>query len=83
MTAHHLRDLLALAPVDDLIRWTNEPALQVRCHIGRNRGQLWRDLDSGFLRWVADRDFDEDVLFTARHELQRREDEARAEAEAS
>lgn len=76
VTAFHLRDLLTLAPLDDLIRWTNEPALQVRCHIGKWRGHLWSEVDLGFLEWIAVRDFDDDVLFTARHEIARRAAEA-------
>lgn len=72
VTAFHLRDLLALAPLEDLIRWTDEPALQVRCHIGKWRGHLWSEVDMGFLYWIAERDFDEDVLFTVRHEIERR-----------
>lgn len=81
VTAFHLRDLLDRAPLDDLIRWSTEPALQVRCHIGKVwRGEKWTDVDSGFLWWVAERDFDEDVLFTVRHELERREKAAREEA---
>jgi exodeoxyribonuclease X len=72
VTAFHLRDMLALAPIEDLIKWSSEPALQVRCHIGKWRGTPWRDVDDGFLEWVAARDFDEDVLFTVRHEMQRR-----------
>ena len=63
------------ATVEQLIQWTNEPALQVTCHIGRFRGTPWREVDTGFLSWVAVRDFDEDVLFTVRTELERRERE--------
>lgn len=72
VTAFHLRDLLDLAPLEDLIRWTNEPALQVRCHIGKWRGHLWSEVDFGFLEWIAARDFDEDVLFTVNHEMEQR-----------
>jgi exodeoxyribonuclease X len=82
VTAHHLRDLLALAPMEDLIRWSSEPALQVRCHIGKNRGLLWSEVEFSFLQWISDRDFDEDVLFTVQHEMQRRRDIWKAEAEA-
>lgn len=81
VTAHLLRDMLEMAPVDDLIRWSSEPALQVRCHIGKWRGALWSDVDIGFLHWVAVRDFDEDVLFTVRHEIERRENLTAGEAE--
>jgi exodeoxyribonuclease X len=75
VSAFHLRDLLDLAEVPDLIKWSNEPALQVTCHIGKQRGMKWRDVDVGFLYWLLDKDFDEDVLFTARTEIERREHE--------
>jgi exodeoxyribonuclease X len=75
VTAFHLRDMLALASIETLIEWSSEPALQVRCHIGKWRGTPWRDVDDGFLEWVAVRDFDEDVLFTVEHELSRRRQE--------
>nr|BDD45154.1 DNA polymerase III subunit epsilon [bacterium] len=72
VTAFHLRDLLAEASFDDLVQWSSEPALQVRCYIGKFRGMLWSEVDLGFLYWVSERDFDEDVLFTVNHEIQRR-----------
>lgn len=58
--------------LDTLIEWSNQPALQVTCHIGAWRGHKWTDVDDGFLRWVAARDFDEDILYTVRHEIDRR-----------
>lgn len=75
VTAFHVRDLLELAPLSDLIKWSSEPALQVTCHIGKMRGLKWRDVDIGFLYWLLDKDFDEDVIFTAKTEIQRREAE--------
>jgi len=83
VTAHHLRDLLQLASLDELIRWSSEPALQVRCQFGKHRGTSWSEVDTGFLRWVSERDFDEDVLFTVKHEIERRERAARAGSEAA
>ncbi len=68
---------------EQLVQWSNEPALQVKCWIGKFRGQPWRDVDYGFLQWVSQRDFDEDVLFTVCHEMDRRDEEARKEREES
>ena len=83
VTAFHLRDMInAGTSIDDMIKWSSEPALLIRCHIGKNRGLLWTEVDEGFLWWLLDKDFDEDVLFTARHELDRREQERKAEMEA-
>lgn len=72
VTALHIRDLLELAPIEDLIKWSGEPALQVICHIGKQRGRKWSEVDTGFLNWLLDKEFDEDVMFTARHHLELR-----------
>lgn len=75
VTAFLLRDMLNDgAAIDDLVRWTEEPALQIRCHIGKNRGLLWSEVDTGFLYWLLDKDFDEDVIFTAKHHIKLREE---------
>ena len=78
VTAHLVRDMLNEHPVgiDQLVEWSSQPALQVRCHIGKWRGAKWTEVDYGFLEWVSLRDFDEDVLFTVRHEMERRDAEA-------
>lgn len=73
VTAHLLALMLEEASVEQLIAWTQEPALLARIPFGDFRGQPWSACDSGFLHWVLRRDFDEDVKFSARSELQRRE----------
>lgn len=79
VTAFLLRDMLigspvsATASIEKMVEWSSEPALQIWCHIGSWRGKRWREVDTGFLDWVAARDFDEDVLFTVRHEIERRD----------
>ena len=50
VTAFLLRDMLNDgATLDQLVEWAEQPALQVRCHIGKWRGALWKDVDTGFL----------------------------------
>lgn len=83
VTAFLLRDMLDMATVDDLVSWSSMPALQVRCHIGKWRGAKWSEVDYGFLEWVSQRDFDEDVIFTVRTEMERREAEYRKQQEAA
>lgn len=73
VTAFHVRDMLKIARIEDLIRWTEEPALQVICHIGQWRGKKWSEVDLGFLHWVTTKNFDEDVMFTVTKEIERRE----------
>jgi len=81
VTAFLLREMLKEASIEQLVEWSSQPALQVRCHIGAWRGKLWSEVDNGFLQWVAARDFDEDVLFTVEHELRRRRDAARVQSQ--
>lgn len=73
VTAFHVIELLKHASVEKLIEWSSLPALQVTCHIGSWRGHKWSEVDEGFLHWILGKDFDEDVMYTVQHELQRRE----------
>lgn len=74
VTAHLLRDMLEQPGVtlDKLVTWSSEPALLAKCHIGRYRGQRWSEIDDkGFLFWLLERDFSEDVKHTARFHIDR------------
>ena len=84
VTAHHLRDMLALANLEQLLAWSAEPALLVRVPAGPMRGRRWQDLDDASLVAAADGDFGRnvDVLFTARMEAKRRADALSAPGEA-
>jgi len=82
VTAHHLRDMLAVAGVEQLIAWSAEPGLLPRVYAGPHKGKPWRDLDDACLAiFAADRD--EDVRFTARHEIVRRDGRPVAPAAAA
>ena len=71
VTAHHLRDMLAAASVAQLIAWSTEPGLLPRAPAGPDRGRAWREMDDATLaRYAADRD--EDIRFSATHEIGRR-----------
>lgn len=73
VTAHLLRDMLnEHATVEQLIEWSSQPVLQQRCMIGKWRGRPWSEVDDGMLNWILTKDFDEDVQFTVRHEIERR-----------
>ena len=73
VTAHHLRDMLNEAGLDQLIAWSREPALLVRVPFGPYRGRRWADLDDEALDAILARNSDRDVRFTARHERDRRQ----------
>lgn len=71
VTAYHLRDMLAVAPVEQLIAWSAEPGLLPRVYAGPLKGKPWREIDdASLMTFAADRD--EDVRFTAKHEIARR-----------
>lgn len=73
VTAFHLRDMLnGGALLEHLVKRSDQPALLIKCHIGKERGKPWSEVDPGFLRWLLDKDFDEDVMFTARYWLDER-----------
>ncbi len=71
VTAHHLRDMLNCASLEQLLAWSDEPGLLPRVPAGPDRGRSWAELDAETLhRLVKDRD--EDVRFSAETELRRR-----------
>jgi exodeoxyribonuclease X len=73
VTAHHLRDMLDEASVEQLLAWSALPGLLPRVPAGPDRGREWRELDADTLRrFAADRD--EDVRYSAGVELERRGD---------
>ena len=80
VTAHHLRDMLALASVEQLLVWSAQPALLVRVPTGPLRGRPWSELDRSQLERVLKGEFghNAELLFTARTELARRGDDVMA-----
>ena len=72
VTAHHLRDMLALAAVDDLVAWERVPGLLPRMPRGPAKGTYWHEMDEETLGRLA-KDRDEDVRYSAANELRRRE----------
>jgi exodeoxyribonuclease X len=73
VTAFILRELLKTARVEDLIAWTEEPALPPRIPFGRYRGRSWADVPQNYLAWIIERsDLGEDIRFTAAYHRCRR-----------
>lgn len=82
VTAHLLRDMLneGEASVEQLIAWTERPALLKKVHFGKHRGARWTDVPNDYLEWVlVNIEDNEDVIFTARSELERRRQKKEAE----
>ena len=72
VTAHHLRDMLNAASLQQLLAWSDEPGLLPRVPAGPERGRSWAELDTATLQRLA-KDSDEDVRFTATTELRRQD----------
>lgn len=78
VTAHHLRDMLNEAALDQLLLWSCEPGLLPRVPSGPHRGKGWDQLSEAAVRaFAVDRDID--VRFSADLELNRREGRQRQE----
>jgi exodeoxyribonuclease X len=73
VTAHHLRDMLNIASVEQLLAWSREPGLLPRVPAGEARGKAWIDVDTEvLLALAADRDIN--LRYSAETELRRRGD---------
>jgi exodeoxyribonuclease X len=71
VTAHHLRDLLNAASLDELVAWSAEPGLLPRVPAGPDRGKTWDRISTEALgEFLKDRDID--VRFSAQIELAKR-----------
>jgi exodeoxyribonuclease X len=71
VTAHHLRDMLNEASLDQLLLWSGEPGLLPRVPSGPDRSKSWDQITEAALRNLAlDRDID--IRFSAETELRRR-----------
>lgn len=79
VTAQILRELLKLAKLDEMLNWTEEPALLPRCPIGDYRGDKWADVPESFLNWILHKahSMRPDVRFCAQKEIERRDEEYR------
>lgn len=71
VTAHHLRDMLNEASLEQLLAWSREPGLLARVPAGPDRGKPWDRVDADALRMLA-QDRDVNVRFSAETELRRR-----------
>ncbi|SDA33067.1 exonuclease domain-containing protein [Sphingomonas sp. NFR15] len=72
VTAFHLRDMINLVGVEQLLEWSRLPGLLPRVRFGPDRGKEWHEIeDESLAKFLGDRDID--VRFTAETELARRQ----------
>lgn len=61
------------ASVDDMVRWSNGPALLPRIPFGKHKGAKWEDVPRDYLDWVVNKsDLDRDIKANAKHHLKAR-----------
>lgn len=71
VTAHHLRDLLNAASIEQLLQWSSKPGLLPRVPSGQDRGKSWDRVGVEALQDYL-RDRDADIRFSAQIEMERR-----------
>lgn len=71
VTAHHLRDMLNQASLEQLLAWSEEPGLLPRIPTGSDRGKPWTAVSAETLHAFA-QDRDPNLRFSAEAELRRR-----------
>lgn len=76
-TAHILRDLLDLRPLERLIEISDEPGFLPRMTIGEHHGKKFTDVPTDYLQWLVKKMANDHKrsaeVFTARHYLKKRE----------
>jgi len=75
VTACILVHMLKEHTASSLVALTKEPVIQKRVPFGKYEGSLWSDMDAGYLEWILKKEFDDEVMNTARHWLRQRRQE--------
>lgn len=73
VTAQLLAEMIQLAPIGQLVAWTNQPRPMPVITFGMHRGSAWADIPTDYLDWmIGVPDMDADAVWHARQELARR-----------
>lgn len=75
VTREIFQSLLTHKTINELHQISSNPLLLQRVSFGKHKGSLWSEVDRGYLQWIVrqpDGEMNEDVLFTAKHYLERR-----------
>lgn len=75
VTSYILLKMLQEAPLGHLIDWSHAPVLLPKVKFGKHEGKKWTEIPRDYLDWILTKDFDEDVDYTARMEIERRRTE--------
>lgn len=73
VTSWIFKDLLNhFESLDVMVNISSRPSLIPRIHFGKHKGTMWKDAPRDYLRWILSKDFDTDVMYTARYWLEGR-----------
>jgi exodeoxyribonuclease X len=73
VTAHLLEQMLSITSFEQLIAWTAQPKYLPTMPFGKHRNEKWEALPIDYLDWlIRQRDLDDDILWNARQEIERR-----------
>lgn len=65
---------------EEMVRWSNGPALLPRLPLGKHKGQKWEDVPTDYLDWIVNKsDLDRDMKANARHHLKARANQSGGE----
>lgn len=74
VTAHLLVQMLAVATMEDLVRWSEEPDWRPTPDFGKHKGRPWGDIPADYLEWLTRQpDLRSGAGFWAERELSRRQ----------
>lgn len=72
VTQHIFAYMIPMVNVNDMVRVSSEPSLLRTCSFGKHKGTAWEMVPKSYLRWVVENgNFNEDVIHTAKHWLNR------------
>jgi len=57
---------------EEMLKRLEKPIALKRMPLGKHKGRLFKEIPVEYLRWAANQDFDEDLLFSLRSELKKR-----------
>lgn len=80
VTAHILIELLKGSSAQELVQWSQEPAVYPTINFGKHNGLPWSEVPADYLDWMsAQESMDADIKWNAQRELKRRADVAEQE----
>lgn len=72
VTARLFIEVMKMMDLEKMLEVSSQPALLPLVRFGKHRGEKFSALPDGYLKWMQQQDFDEDIKHTVKTELERR-----------